>query len=165
MRAFSKKSLTCCDLLKFFCLVSRRLLFSSTISPVAALLCGQVNTGEDKPSPVTIQSLERRTWLSWETGCSGLVLQQAAIALKHDSAFNGYCSHSSHLALVGEECLGEVASSFTGAPVLRDILPVWPEMNIHSLIQIHSHTFTCSLTHLYLTEKKGAHTFTNHTLL
>ena len=92
-------------------------------SLVAPIHCGQVNTGEGKPSPVTNQSPERRAWLSWETGCSGLVLQRAAIVLKHDSAFNGYCSHSSHLALVGAERLREVDVTFTGAPVLRDILP------------------------------------------
>lgn len=59
--------------------------------------------------------------LSLETGCRGLVLQRAAIVLKHDSAFNGYCSHSSHLAPVGEERLGKTDFTFSGAPVLRDI--------------------------------------------
>ncbi|KAJ4925185.1 hypothetical protein JOQ06_017921, partial [Pogonophryne albipinna] len=74
-------------------------------------------------------SLERLAWLSWETGCSSLVLQRVAIVLKHDSAFNGYCSHSSHLALVGEKRLGEAffEAMWSVAACLTLMDEIWAE--------------------------------------
>ena len=68
---------------------------------VATVRCGQVNNGrggEDESSSLPLLRGAMGARLSRETGCGGLV----AIVLKHDSAFNSYCSRSSHLALVGE---------------------------------------------------------------
>lgn len=83
----------------------------------------RLTTGEDESSSLPLLRGAMGARLSRETGCGGLV----AIVLKHDSAFNSYCSRSSHLALVGERIASgggggrEVDSAFTGAPVLRDI--------------------------------------------
>ena len=80
----------------------------------------RLTTGEDESSSLPLLRGAMGARLSRETGCGGLV----AIVLKHDSAFNSYCSRSSHLALVGERSAsggGEVDSAFTSAPVLRDI--------------------------------------------
>lgn len=83
----------------------RAFVYRFCFSLVATVRCGQVNNGRgwNLQRPPASPRGAMRARLSRETGCGGLVFTaEWPIVLKHDSAFNSYCSRSSHLALVGE---------------------------------------------------------------
>lgn len=89
------------------------MILCTTKSLVATIHCGHVTPNRTKNvSGGTSHSPEHRARLSWRKGCSRLVSTVGSMT----PAYNSY-SHSSHLALVGDERLGEEDLPFTGSPV------------------------------------------------
>lgn len=126
---------------------------------MTTIRCGQVTPERTK----TFSCGSSRSSGALGFGCHGrwdvaaLYYSGQQIVLKHDSACNSYFSHSSHLVLLGDQRLREVDSTFTGAPVLRDILP---EMSIYTLPlrfagALHLLALSLSLSHILLVTHKS----------